>query len=471
MLLSLTFGAPAPDVPAPDVGYLLHKHPDRVHARSLAYGTSHVVFATATEACCELALVVSLDPVALVRGRPGSSAAGSGPMGQYVNDRPYVASSLLCVALAEHFRTALSGRCTARPELVEQAWPVEVHLPAVPARGGVGLLRRLFEPLGYAVEVEPLPCDETVPAWGPSSLVSLTLRHRVTVRDLLQHLYVLVPVLDDDKHYWVGPAEVDKLLRRGASWLPDHPERDTIALRYLKRRRPLARRALARLVPEDDDEADPPPVSGATSGARPPSLQKQRITWVVEQLVASGARTLADVGCGEGQLLGALLFDRRFTRLVGVDPSPTALDRCERRLKLDERAPAVRDRVTLLQGALGWRDRRLDGLDAVALVEVIEHIDADRLGQVTAALFGASRPQRVIVTTPNVEANALYDLAPGQRRHRDHRFEWDRATFAAWAHEVATTYGYAVSLHGIGPEHERLGAPTQAAVFTVEVSP
>jgi len=470
MLLTLTVDRPPErdDLVATDVGFLLHKHPDRVHHRALAYGDAHVLTAEATAERCVVALMLTVDPVALVRGRGGRGRTPA-LLSAYVNDRPYVASSLLSVAMAELFRSALGGRCAQRPELVDVAWPVTVHLPVVPARGGVALLRRLFEPLGYEVTVEGLPLDETQPAWGASSLVDLVLRHTLPIRDLLRHLYVLVPVLDDDKHYWVGDAEVDKLVRRGEGWLADHPEREQVALRYLKRRRSLARRAVARLAPVAEEEANPAPQARV---ARAPTLQAQRIAWVAEQVRALGARTVADVGCGEGQLLKALLWERTITRLVGVDVSTTALERCERRLKLDERAPAIRDRVELLHSALGWRDDRLDGLDLVALVEVIEHIDEERLPDVVGGLFGANRPRHVVVTTPNAEHNVLYEaLAAGEHRHVDHRFEWDRPTFRDWARGVASTHDYRVDFADVGPVHAVHGAPTQAAIFTFGGAP
>jgi 3' terminal RNA ribose 2'-O-methyltransferase Hen1 len=300
-----------------------------------------------------------------------------------------------------------------------------------------------------------------------SSLVELRLRNTTSVAQLLRHLYVLIPVLDDDKHYWVGEDEVKKLLHRGEGWLADHPEKDDIALRYLKRRRSLARRALTKLL-DDDVVEEEEVVRSVREEAleKPLSLQKRRIAHVATTLADLGARSVLDLGCGEGELLRALLADRRFERVLGMDVSPSVLERCERRLKLHERPAHWQDRLTLVQGALGWRDPRLDGFDAAAVIEVIEHMESDRLPDFAAALFGANRPRHVLVSTPNAEYNVRFEaLSAGAFRHHDHRFEWDRGTFRSWAHDVADTYGYDVSFHGIGEDDPDVGPPTQMGVF------
>jgi 3' terminal RNA ribose 2'-O-methyltransferase Hen1 len=462
MLLTLT----TTHTPATDLGYLLAKHPARLQRFSLSFGEAHVFYPEANQERCTAALLLDVDPVALSRGR---TATGGPPLEPYVNDRPYVASSFLSVAIAQVFGTALAGRSKERPDLVETPIPLCAHLPCLPCRGGEGFLRALFEPLGYAVQPSRHPLEARFPEWGPSPYFSVTLEATVRLRDLLGHLYVLVPVLDDHKHYWVGEDELDKLLRFGQGWLSTHPAREAIASRYLRHRRSLAREALARLTLEEQPDPDAAEAAGNAEEATveaPLRLNDQRLAAVVARLKESGAARVMDLGCGEGNLLRALLRERQFTEIVGVDVSHRSLEIASERLRLDRLSERERERVRLLHGSLTYRDRRLDGFDAAAVVEVIEHLDPPRLGAFARALFGHTRPGTVVLTTPNAEYNAAWPSLPaGRFRHRDHRFEWTRAEFRSWAEAAAGQFGYSVTFQPVGPEDPLLGPPTQMGVF------
>jgi 3' terminal RNA ribose 2'-O-methyltransferase Hen1 len=474
MLLTIT----TTHTPATDLGYLLAKRPGRCQRFPLAFGQAHVFYTEADETRCTAALLLDIDPVELARMRRGSNDA---PLAAYVSDRPYVASSFLSVAIAQVYGTALAGRCTARPELVQTAIPLEARLAVVPARGGEALLLRLFEPLGYSVGVVRLPLDETLPAWGESWYYSVVLSAVCRLDALLQHLYVLLPVLDREKHYYVGEAEVEKLLRHGGDWLARHPERALIAAGYLKGRDNLVRSALDRLLEQepvanheaDDETTDVSDAATASASAaaaavdRSGSLAEQRLDAVLAALRDAGARRVLDLGCGEGRLLARLLADSRFSEIVGVDVSPRALERARARLHYGDLPPQRRERISLLQGSLVYRDARLAGYDAAAVVEVIEHLDPSRLDAFERALFGSARPATVVLTTPNRDYNVRYaDLHDGALRHADHRFEWTRAEFAGWAAGVAARHGYTVRVAPIGDEDSELGAPTQLGVFS-----
>ncbi|MCP9943882.1 3' terminal RNA ribose 2'-O-methyltransferase Hen1 [Streptomyces somaliensis] len=477
MLLTISTTG-TPERPATDLGFLLHKHPDRAQAFPTSHGTAHVLYPEATPGRCTAALLLEVDPVALVRRAGGGRARGRGPaaaLAQYVDDRPYASSSLFAVALGSVFSSALAGRCAARPELAASALPLRVEVPAVPAKGGAGLVRRLFEPLGWAVTAEPVPLDERFPEWGDSPYVRLALDGERRLADALRHLYVLLPVLDDAKHYWVSPDEVDKLLRAGEGWLPDHPERDLITHRYLARRRSLTREAterleLARLAAADDAEAEE--LDNAVDGdadtrERPVPLAVRRREAVLAALREAGASRVLDLGCGQGLLLRELLEDPRFTEVVGVDVSVRALALAARRLHPDRVGERRAARVRLLQGSLVYTDERLEGYDAAVLSEVVEHVDPPRLPALEYAVFGAARPGTVLVTTPNAEYNVRWESLPaGQVRHGDHRFEWTREEFRDWARGVAGRHGYAVAFTPVGPEDPEVGPPTQMAVFT-----
>ncbi|HVF06585.1 MAG TPA: 3' terminal RNA ribose 2'-O-methyltransferase Hen1 [Frankiaceae bacterium] len=467
MLLTITTTAP----PATDLGYLLHKHPDRVQAFDVTAGTAYVCYPEATDERCTAALLLEIDPIALVRGGP---SGGDFALGRYVNDRPYAASSMLAVALAKVFRSALNGKCDAKPELVATPLPLTLSLPAVPCRGGAALAHALFAPLGWAVEATPIPLDERFPQWGESRYVSLTLTGTHRLADALSHLYVLLPALDDSKHYWVTDEEVDKLLRAGGDWLATHPEQTLITRRFLRHRAPLVRTAIARLAEADDAPAealDNAVPDDADAPDKPLPLVQLRHGAVLAALHSVGAQRVADLGCGDGALLAALVADRTFTDVVGVDVSYRALEFAARRLRLDRLGEKQRERITLFQSALTYRDDRLAGYDAAVLMEVVEHVDPPRLPALERCVFGYAAPRAVVVTTPNAEYNVRYEgLAPGALRHRDHRFEWTRAEFAAWTAKTAGTYGYAVRHLPVGDDDPEVGPPTQLALFTKEAT-
>ncbi|MET9732817.1 3' terminal RNA ribose 2'-O-methyltransferase Hen1 [Streptomyces sp. NPDC006458] len=477
MFLTITTTGTA-ERPATDLGFLLHKHPDNAQAFSTSYGTAHVLYPEASAQRCTAALLLEVDTVALVRRGKGRGGAPDAALAQYVNDRPYAASSLLAVALSAVFSSAMRGVCHARPELPEQPRPLRIEVPALPARGGPDLVRKLFEPLGWTVTADPIALDSEFPQWGDSRYVSLVLESEsLTLADALRQLYVLLPVLDDAKHYWVAPDEVDKLLRVGEGWLPGHPEHKLITSRYLARRWSLTRQALerlelVRLAEADDSEVeDLDNAVEAETGEeeeRPTPLAVQRREAILDRLRACGATRVLDLGCGQGQLVQALLKDVRFTEIVGVDVSMRALTIASRRLKLDRMGERQAARVRLMQGSLAYTDSRLKGYDAAVLSEVVEHLDLPRLPALEYAVFGAARPRTVLVTTPNVEYNVRWETLPaGHTRHADHRFEWTREEFRAWAAAVAERYGYDVEFTPVGPDDPEVGPPTQMAVFTL----
>ncbi|MGV9629688.1 3' terminal RNA ribose 2'-O-methyltransferase Hen1 [Streptomyces sp. NPDC003487] len=468
--------------PATDLGFLLHKHPDKAQAFSTSYGTAHVLYPEADARRCTAALLLEVDPVALVRRGKGKGRGGApdAALAQYVNDRPYAASSLLAVALSGVFSSAMRGVCATRPERAAEPLPLRVEVPALPARGGPALVRRLFEPLGWTVSAEPVALDAGFPEWGDSRYVHLVLESEaLRLSEALRHLYVLLPVLDDAKHYWVAADEVDKLLRAGEGWLPGHPEQKLITTRFLSRRWSLTRQAMERLelvrLAESDDaaveEIDNAVAAETEEEEKPTPLAVQRREAITTVLRQTGAARVLDLGCGQGELVRELLRDARFTEIVGVDVSMRALTIASRRLKLNRMGERQAERVTLLQGSLAYTDSRLKGYDAAVLSEVIEHLDLPRLPALEYAVFGAARPRTVVVTTPNVEYNVRWESLPaGHVRHGDHRFEWTREEFRAWARAVAERHGYGVEFRPVGPDDPEVGPPTQMAVFELSTA-
>jgi 3' terminal RNA ribose 2'-O-methyltransferase Hen1 len=464
MLLTITSLQP----PATDLGYLLHKHPDRAQTFTLTFGRAHVLYPVAMHERCTAALLLDVDPVSLARRAQRGEGAGA-LSDSYVNDRPYVASSFLSVAISQVFGSALAGRCGERPELVDASLSLEADVAALPCRGGEGLVRRLFEPLGYALSVRDHPLDEAFPAWGRSPYLMVGLSAACRLRDLLAHLYVLLPVLDDEKHYWVGDDEVDKLLRHGERWLAAHPERELIVSRYLKHQRRLTRQALSRLLEEDQPDPDAEEAAHAREEQEVEArtgLHERRLAQVAMVLKEHGAERVLDLGCGEGRLLRVLMHDRAFKEIVGMDVSVRALESAARRLHLDRAPTGQQNRVRLLHGSLTYRDRRLSGFDAAAVIEVVEHLEPSRLAAFERALFEFAKPRVVVLTTPNAEYNVKFESLPaGRLRHADHRFEWTRADFEAWTARIGRRFGYTAQILPVGPEDPLVGAPTQMAVM------
>lgn len=445
----------------------MHKHPGKLQSVEISSGKAHIFYPEASEQTCTVALLLDIDPIGLVRNARNS--AGNFALGHYVNDRPYVASSFMSVAIAKAFSTAMNGKCTQKPELVDVKLPFEVKISVLPApKGGEILIRRLFQPLGYQLELQRYELDPRFSEWGQSRYFTLTLKGEKTVQELLKHLYVLIPVLDNDKHYWVSQGEVEKLLSKGEGWLNDHPEKEQIVKRYLRNIGNLTRTAMSQLteeetaVSEEEEEKE-------VLAQKKENLHQKRLNQVLEELKASGAKRVVDLGCGEGKLLKLMLKEKQFEYILGVDVSFRELEKAKGKLHMDEMPPKQKERIALVQGALTYRDKRLAGYDAAAVVEVIEHLDPNRLKAFERTVFEFARPGTVVLTTPNQEYNALYEtLDAGTFRHSDHRFEWTREEFRSWAERVASEHQYEVVIKPVGEEENKVGAPSQMAIFKVK---
>lgn len=467
MLLTIT----TTHTPATDLGYLLHKNPTKVQQFDLSFGAAYFFYTDVHQTQCTAAMLIEVDPIGLVRNNKGP-AGENFALRQYVNDRPYAASSFMSVAIAQVLGSALQGRSRDRQQMADTPIPLVAKISALPCRGGEQLLRSLFEPLGYRVSAVASSLNPQFPNWGLSYYFTVELQHTLRLKELLSHLYVLLPVLDNDKHYWIGEDEIEKLLRHGEGWLTLHPERELISRRYLRHRPSLTRIALARLMEEEKIEEDPLASDQEAEIERPVSLHTTRLELVKDELLASGATRVLDLGCGEGRLLELLANEPQFQEIIGCDVSHRALELAERKLRKLRLLAGRHERIRLIHGSLLYRDARIFGFDAAAVVEVIEHLDPPRLAAFQRVLFQYAHPRLVILTTPNSDYNVKFPTLPaGQFRHSDHRFEWSRKEFSKWAMEIAEQYGYQVVVKPVGQDDPDVGAPTQMALFTSITSP
>ena len=443
--------------PATDLGFLLHKHPDKLQTVELSVGHAHIFYPVANEEICTACLTLDINPVELVRNTKGGNAF---LQQHYVNDRPYTSNSFLSTAIAKAFGSAINGTCQAKPELVETAISLTGKVYSLKVDTDITYLNKLFEPLGYNIDYKILQLDSQFASWGNSKYVNLTIQNTITLSRFLSHLYVFILALDNDRHYWVSKNDIDVLLRRGRSWLENHPEKEWIIARYLKNLRTYTNEALLRLANSELLEEEQP------QSERKISLHHKRLTKAFEFLKESKAESVLDIGCGEGKLVKLLLKDGQFKKIAGTDVSFSELQKAKENLHLNEASPAMRERISLFQGSVTYIDERLKGFDAAALIEVVEHLDPERLSAMEKIVFGFANPNTVVLSTPNAEYNEVFEkLEEGSFRHEDHRFEWKRSEFNDWCEKVSTQFNYEVAIYPVGDEEPNIGAPSQMAVF------
>ena len=457
-----------------DLGYLLHKNPERAQQFVLSYGKAYVFYPEVSDERTTAALLLDIDPLDLARGKIGSKDGG---LFDYVNDRPYASTSFMSTAIVRIFGTAMNGRCDKRQELADTPLKLTACLFSLKDNGDTALAKELFEPLGYEVKTERSLLDTDFPEWGISPYIDLTISGTVRLSELLNHIYVLIPVFDKQKHYYTSEDEIRKLLDHGEGWLAGHPYKEKILHRYFTVRKSYARKAMDILlsdetVPdentEDEENTGNEENAGSTEEkeARTP-LNTQRLETVRNAVLASGAASVIDLGCGECRLTSLLLNEPQIRKVTACDVSVSVLEKAMQRLHLDRMQEARKNKLTLMQASLTYRDKRFEGYDCACVIEVIEHIEPMRIPAFERAVFEFASPRTVILTTPNREYNVNYEhMQDIELRHGDHRFEWTRAEFRAWTEHICEKFGYSCKISGIGDADENAGTPTQMGVFT-----
>lgn len=446
---------------ARDLGYLLHKNPERTQEFDLNFGKAYVFYTEADDSSTTAALLLDINPVELARTRQADGSM----LFDYVNDRPYVSSSFMSTAITKVFGTAMSGRSKEKQQLADTPLLLTIKIYMLPV-SNKEMLVEIFEPLGYSVKFDEFINDIDFPAWGMSRYVTLTISGKMLLRDVLRHLYVLIPVFDAQKHYYISKDEIEKLLSHGEGWLKNHPKREYIASRYLNKKKVFINKALEAL--KDDDQVESTGNEENKTHINKTSLNQERLGSVLEEVRNSGAKTVIDMGCGEGKLTGLLIRESQLKKVTAVDVSFNSLEKAMIRLKVDQLSETLRNKLEIFQGSLTYKDERFEGFDCACVIEVIEHLDINRLNAFERILFEFSRPKTVILTTPNVEFNVKYEnMQANTLRHGDHRFEWSREQFAGWAISICKKYGYTAEIKNIGEADPVYGSPTQMGVFTL----
>ncbi|MCR4643998.1 MAG: 3' terminal RNA ribose 2'-O-methyltransferase Hen1 [Oscillospiraceae bacterium] len=461
MLLTITYEGENTQ----ELGYLLHKNPERAQQFELSYGKAYVFYPEVSDTRTTAALLLDIDPLDLARGKVGSKDGG---LFDYVNDRPYASTSFMSTAIVRIFGTAMSGRCDKRQELADTPLKLTATLSSLKDGGDTELAKELFEPLGYTVETQRSTLDAAFPEWGASPYIDLTISGTVKLSELLNHIYVLIPVFDKQKHYYIAEDEIAKLLGHGEGWLASHPQKEKITRRYFTARKSYARKALDILLADElpDEELTEEVETAEETEARTP-LNTQRMETVRDAVLASGASSVIDLGCGECRLTSMLLTEPQIKKVTACDVSVAELEKAAQRLHLDRMQSYRKNKLTLMQASLTYRDKRFEGYDCACVIEVIEHIEPMRIPAFERAVFEFAAPKTVVLTTPNREYNANYaHMEENALRHGDHRFEWTREEFRAWTAHICEKFGYSCELGGIGDVDEALGTPTQIAVFS-----
>ncbi|WP_141431100.1 3' terminal RNA ribose 2'-O-methyltransferase Hen1 [Bacillus sp. 03113] len=432
------------------LSYLIAKNPYNLYDRDEKSNRVRLVYTVFDEKEVEVVIFVTPDPVELVR-----NSANAFDITQYINDREFAVSSLFCTNIRKALGTALNGK----PKEEYQKWvnhPFELHMNFGPVASHLSdeNIVELLHPLGYIVEIERGETNYSFELKQRSSSRFIHLKGQQTIQQALRHLFILIPVIDNYKHYFIDEHEIEKLVRYGEGWLDSHPLREYIIKQSLRFSELINQ--FPSLAKKDDEEEH--------SSAPKVRLNELRYQAVVEKIKSLSQRaSIVDFGSGEGKLSVRLSNIPDVKEVLAVEPSETAQLRAIQRF---EKASYNQTHVspTPILGSLFYYDERLLNKDVMILCEVIEHIDEYRLPNIMKTIFREYQPKTLIVTTPNREYNEVYAMDEIVR-HSDHRFEWTRQEFKSKCETWIKNVLYSMEFEGIGLEHEEYGHPTQMCTF------
>lgn len=443
--MQLTIQASGDNVKA--ISYLLSKNPDNLYERNHKGHLVRLFYSKFTEEEVEVTIFVTPDPIELLQNRSNSY-----DITHYINDREFAVSSIFTSFVRSALGTALNGQPKEEYlKWVSYRFPFKFQFGPVASTFSDLQIKDLFEPIGYEVSISRPEIDYAIDLKEKSSARMITLSANQTLQDALRHLFVLIPVIDDYKHYFIDEKEIEKLQRYGEGWLEEHPKRDSIyrqALRFKEIYSQVER-------PSSQEQTD--------EEAKKVRLNDLRYGKIVEKAEIMRPKSIVDFGSGEGKLSLRLGFLEGVKEILAVEPSEIENLKAKRRFEKVKDQPNFVEPETLW-GSLFYFDERLKGKDLIILCEVIEHIDEYRLPKAMDMILHQYTPESLIITTPNKEYNVVYDMEENYR-HSDHRFEWTRQEFREWCHARNHQNLYELEFLGIGQEHLSQGFPTQMCVF------
>ena len=405
------------------ISYLLAKNPNNVYERYSKNHAVRFVYHKMSDEELYATIFVTPDPLALVNHEKAYDIT------HYINDREFAVSTIFLSLIRSALGTALNGKPKEEYETyVQQPFPFTFEIGPVSTSMSDEDIYALWQPLGYDVSIQVISNEKRARF--------LILTNTITLQQALQQIFILIPVMDDYKHYFIDEKEQERLERYGEGWLDTHPMRNIIYKRALRFRH------LLNEAPKEKHT----------------SLNTMRYEAIVNQVKQLQHSIVIDMGAGEGKLTEQLAQIKTIDKLYAVDPSNAALMKMTKRFSDAEFSVTP----TIQWGSLYYEEDNFRKADVFILCEVIEHINEDRLPQLMHLITDTYAPKSIIITTPNAEYNRVYELQ--QMRHDDHRFEWTRAQFKAWCSKVSPQYE--LHFEGIGVEHPAYGTPTQMCVMT-----
>lgn len=436
---------------ANNLSYFFGKHPDNPFIRETKYGVVECKFLKYEENEAKVYFTFLPNGLSLIKESDYKN------LEDYINDREFSLSSIFLTNIRSSIGYVLSGG----KEGIEEPLSYSVSLSPISTKLPDHAIEELFAPLGYQVIISKIESDYEFEI-NSGRVIDLQIEKEIDIVSLFKQIFVLIPVIDNYKHYQIDQNDADKLLRYGDGWLEHHPKKNLITNRFVGYKKSLANEVIQILDQKEQNQDDVVEVKTEPETKTP--LGKLRYSAFSDKIRELDVSSVVDMGAGEGRLLELFVQNENLEEIFACEPTLRGIEKMKRLTEILHRKKKVKVEPTILQSSLFYQDERLVGKDALVLCEVIEHIEIERIDDVLSNLLSFYQPTYLIFSTPNYEYNDVYGLE-GKFRHNDHRFEMTRNEFFDFANKHAIEQNYSLEIIGIGEEHETLGFPTQMAIL------